>query len=1183
VQLTRFSKSGLINPRVCLAFLLCSIGALLGIASFAVPTPPRGTLLAKDMIPAKAALASVTIPPYETPVYTPPPDDSIALGSLLEASGYSGAATGLSKSIAAGNFCGDAQKEIFVVTNSFKAAGKPPHSMGVTSAFSLLQGPTPNFLSNPAPNVGGDMVGQWQAAAAANLDPSQPYDQIVLIRPNTKGQSPNLVVLKVFSTGGPLNQNQCAGSSLLATAMVGDIHSALAGAAIGNFDRTGKKRIAMLDSTHSSIALVEMNKIEGNPPSFTLNVVFTQALDGNLARPSEWNALVAGDIDHDGVDELIAARHISDNRRPTVVAFKWNGSKFVPFATSTFGNNGNSEWAGAAAGDFNADGRYAIVLVKNKHSNFAVLDLPPNAPDLQVRTTADLDSVEGQSWVSLAATDWLSGDQGAAELIAFRGVTRPYRTNFFVYGNPFHRVSRDTGLDGTKAQWIQHLLPGYSYFTPDVNDLKAWISGTHTNVFNWFLGVNVDPPDGAFFVHDYAGLVKFLSETKNWTVDGKQLRVWVTLGRPKAAQKPDAPRESCSLPEDTRPLTSWNALDYFAGDFSHDYDHLSDDDKIAACRDMVAWAAVIGRLAQDFPHLVAVGIDDFSDSLDSQSSPDCVNEFHSRMQFSEDCIAVIESRLRSQAPWLNFVPTVYYGYFQKRFSDENWADLGLTLDSIQFFFRNEKNGECIDHSLGCERSVNNAPDEIRDMHQLLPGGRKLQVGMYFVGCQACSTNAASGDKFTPPQVRYDYDLARIALDMPIVGGATAYGLQTPPWICNANEPCRPCTGSECALDRCTEFNFLDDTSPPGDADPNFYTMWGSDRYCALQKAYGGKPQVVTHADLTGTGPAVASKPSAYFDPTDGTHHVIYRSGNGHLHELWWTSGAPGQGDLTPYGPAAVGDPAAYFVAADQTHHVIYRSSDGHLHELVWTGPNPAARRDLTPNGPLAVGSPAAYFDPVEGTHHVIYRSGDGHLHEIWWGSVPLGQGDLTPQGPSAADDPSAYFVAVDNTHHVFYRSSDGHLRELVWTGPNPAARRDLTPNGSHAVGSPSAYFLAWEGTQHLIYRSGDAHLYEIWSGPGSLGSGDITPPEVGSPAESNPSSYSVAFDGTSHVVYRSHDGHIHELLWTKGAVTHNDLTGLVDAPQAVGNPAAYYFAEEGAHHVFYQSGDGHLNELRWSN
>ncbi len=1171
-----------------LACVFASASSLYGQPSQSVRPPvglpdcgsPVGPPVHDAFEPTTAPGASLwsCVPPYETPTYVPPPDDSVALGALLEAAGYSGAgpATGGAKTIAAGNFCGDQQKELFVLTNVVEAAGRPPRVVTSKNVSALLQGPTPNFLTDLRPLPEDDPGGQWRAAAAANLDPSQPYDQIVAFRNISRPESNDLVVVKVATITGPPNHSHCGDSFVFAAATVGDVRTQWVGAAVGNFDGTGRKRIALLDRTGSKLSLVELNQ-------GTLSVVFTQSLDQDLPQRSNWRVLVAGDIDHDGVDELVAARDVSDNQNPTIVAFKWNGSKFVPLASSGFGNNGNSKWVAGTAGDFNADGRYAIVLVKNEHSNFAVLDLPPGATELEVRATDDLDSVQGQPWTSLAATDWLGGDQGAAELIAIRAVTRPYRTNVFVYGNPFHRVPRDTGLAGTKSQWDQHLSPGFSYFTPDVSDLKVWLRGTHTNVFNWFLGVNVDPPDGMFSVHDYAGLVKFLSETRNWGVDGKQLRVWVTLGRPKAAQKPDAPKESCSLPEDTRPLTSWNALDYFAGDFSHDYDHLSDDDKIAACRDMPAWAAVIGRLAQDFPHLVALGIDDFSDSLDTQSSSDCVDEFHLRMQFNEDCLAVIESRLRSQAPWLNFVPTVYYDYFRNRFSA--WADLGLTLDSMQFFFRNEKNGECIDHSLNCERTVNNAPDEIRDMHQLLPGGRKLQVGMYFAGCQACSTNAPPEDQYTPPQVRYDYDLARIALDMPIVGGATAYGLQTPPWVskgaaCGGQDLLCPCTGSEC-MPNCTEFNFLDDTVPPGDAQSHF-EMWGTDRYCALQKAYGGKPQLVAHADLTASGPTAASQPAAYFDPIDGTHHVIYRSGNGHLHEIWWTSGAPGQGDLTPNGPEAVDNPAAYFVVADNTQHVVYRSSDGHLRELVWSGSNSPARRDLTPNGSQAVGSPAAYFDPVEGTNHVIYRSADGHLHEIWWGAVPLGQGDLTPQGPTAADDPTAYFVAADNTHHVFYRSSDGHLRELVWSGPSSPARRDLTPNGSLAVGSPSAYFLAWEGTQQVIYRGGDAHIHEIWSGPGTLGSGDITPPEVGSPAEGNPSSYSVDADGTSHVFYRSQDGHIHELLWTKGAVTHNDLTGLIDAPKAVGDPVACYFAEEGAHHVFYRSSDGHVHELRWS-
>jgi hypothetical protein len=97
-------------------------------------------------------------------------------------------------------------------------------------------------------------------------------------------------------------------------------------------------------------------------------------------------------------------------------------------------------------GDFNADRRKAIVLVKNAHSNFVVLDVPArSSPQLRILATADLDSVAGQDWRDLAATDWLTGDQGASELVAVRAAGGRYRTDLFVYGNPFHRIARDRG------------------------------------------------------------------------------------------------------------------------------------------------------------------------------------------------------------------------------------------------------------------------------------------------------------------------------------------------------------------------------------------------------------------------------------------------------------------------------------------------------------------------------------------------------------------------------------------------------------------------------------------------------------------------------------------------------------------------------------------------------------------
>src|SRR6266542_1652531 len=50
--------------------------------------------------------------PHDTPVYTKPPDDSVVFGSLLEAAGYGSESNSDWVDIAAGNFCGGAEKEL---------------------------------------------------------------------------------------------------------------------------------------------------------------------------------------------------------------------------------------------------------------------------------------------------------------------------------------------------------------------------------------------------------------------------------------------------------------------------------------------------------------------------------------------------------------------------------------------------------------------------------------------------------------------------------------------------------------------------------------------------------------------------------------------------------------------------------------------------------------------------------------------------------------------------------------------------------------------------------------------------------------------------------------------------------------------------------------------------------------
>jgi hypothetical protein len=104
-----------------------------------------------------------------------------------------------------------------------------------------------------------------------------------------------------------------------------------------------------------------------------------------------------------------------------------------------------------------------------------------------------------------------------------------------------------------------------------------------------------------------------------------------------------------------------------------------------------------------------------------------------------------------------------------------------------------------------------------------------------------------------------------------------------------------------------------------------------------------------------------------------------------VHELYWSFGEVCHDDLTNASdtPAAVGDPAAYFASAAGTHHVVFRSGDGHLRHLSWT--TAAVRHDdltFLAGAPNAVSDPAAYLAADGTTHHVIYRSADDHLHDL---------------------------------------------------------------------------------------------------------------------------------------------------------------------------------------------------------
>ena len=139
-----------------------------------------------------------------------------------------------------------------------------------------------------------------------------------------------------------------------------------------------------------------------------------------------------------------------------------------------------------------------------------------------------------------------------------------------------------------------------------------------------------------------------------------------------------------------------------------------------------------------------------------------------------------------------------------------------------------------------------------------------------------------------------------------------------------------------------------------------------------------------------TAPKAAGDPIAYYTEHNDTHQILYRGVDNHIHELYWPSPAPVQHrDLTAEAnaPAAASDPAAYYVPTNNTKHVIYRSADNRIREIWWvidaTTPSEVNVTDSA-RAPLAADNLTAFFFPNAGTQHIAYRGADNHIHEIRW-------------------------------------------------------------------------------------------------------------------------------------------------------------------------------------------------------
>src|SRR5262249_23743758 len=150
--------------------------------------------------------------------------------------------------VAAGDFCGGTrarpEKQLVVLANREILDPFPT----TTTIFSLLEGPTPHFTAEINSFGPSNSFMPWTAVAAGKLDPNNPHDLIVAARSVSQAHEQDLFIVGVSSVGGGLTPSQCGTSNVVASTSVdgSSSRSTWLGAAVGNFDGTGKKRIVMM-------------------------------------------------------------------------------------------------------------------------------------------------------------------------------------------------------------------------------------------------------------------------------------------------------------------------------------------------------------------------------------------------------------------------------------------------------------------------------------------------------------------------------------------------------------------------------------------------------------------------------------------------------------------------------------------------------------------------------------------------------------------------------------------------------------------------------------------------------------------------------------------------------------------------------------------------------------------------
>jgi hypothetical protein len=166
------------------------------------------------------------------------------------------------------------------------------------------------------------------------------------------------------------------------------------------------------------------------------------AVSRTAGQNSEFAGAATGDFDGDGIDEIITVRNYNGD----FILYKVTKSQIKAIASNTSPGS-NSQWAGVAAGDFDNDGKDEFVAVRNYDGGFCMYELVNG----QIKMIASNTSAGSNSqWAGVAAGDF--DNDGKDEFVAVRN----YDGGFCMYklvNGQIKMIASNTSA-GSNSRWV---------------------------------------------------------------------------------------------------------------------------------------------------------------------------------------------------------------------------------------------------------------------------------------------------------------------------------------------------------------------------------------------------------------------------------------------------------------------------------------------------------------------------------------------------------------------------------------------------------------------------------------------------------------------------------------------------------------------------------------------------------